>query len=73
MRPLALSAANYSLAQYRVLAQENEFVQVIIYILLSISIVSTLAAALYCISRGGNLTWIWYFGVYVKVACSFNR
>ena len=73
MSPLALSAANYSLAHYRASAQKNEFIQVVVYILLAFTIVGTLSAAWYCISRGGSLTWIWYFGVYVKVACSFKH
>jgi hypothetical protein len=73
MSPLAVSAANYSLSRYRVFAQRNEFVQIIVYLLLAFSIVGSLAAAWFCISRGGNLSWVWYFGVYVKIACKFNR
>jgi hypothetical protein len=68
-----VQTTQYSTAAYNTFKIENAWVQVVIYILLAISIVGSLAAALFCIARGGSLEWIWYFGVFVKVACRFNR
>ena len=71
MSPM-VQTAQYSFAAYNAKIT-NHWIQVIVYVLLAISIVGTLAAALFCIARGGSLEWIWYFGIYVKVACKFNR
>jgi len=65
--------AQYSAAAYKRYRIENAWIQVVVYVLLSVSIIGSLAAALYCIYRGGSLDWVWYYGVYVKVACKFNR
>jgi len=65
--------AQYSASAYNRRRIENAWIQVVIYTLLALSIATTLAAALYCIHRGGSLEWSWYFGVFVKIACKFNH
>lgn len=65
--------AQYSAAAYNRYRIENAWIQLVVYTLLAISILGTLSAAMYCIHRGGSLEWVWYFGVFVKIACKFNH
>lgn len=66
-------ALDYARAWHDTLKQKNDWVQVVIYTLLAVSVLSSLAIAGFCVARGGNLDWSYKFGIWVKVACRFNR
>lgn len=66
-------ALQYTRAWSDTLKQKNEWIQVVVYTLLAISVVSSIAIAAFCVARGGNLDWSYKFGIFIKVACKFNR
>lgn len=66
-------ALHYARAWGDTFKQKNDWVQVVVYTLIAVSLVSSIAIAAYCVSRGGSLDWSYRFGIFIKVACKFNR
>jgi hypothetical protein len=66
-------ALQYTRAWHDTLKQRNDWVQIVVYTLIAVSVVSSLAIAAYCTARGGSMEWSYRFGIFVKVACRFNR
>ena len=66
-------ALDYARAWHTNLKQRNDWIQIVVYTLLAISVLSSLAIAGFCIARGGSLEYSYKLGIFVKVACRFNR
>ncbi len=65
-----LSLSKLKLDAYK---QKNDWVQVVVYVILAYVVLTSSLLSYYCIRKGGTLDWSYRFGVFVKIACKFNR